>query len=77
MNTKTLLLNAATFGQEDAAQGRDMQGSTMFLINSPAWLEYNAAYNAAAPRKRIAAIGVSRGGQPFQVVAVNQHRGSA
>jgi hypothetical protein len=67
MNTKTLLLSAAQFGQEDAQQRRDMQGSTLFLFDSPAWLAYTAAYNATAPAKRVVAIGRSRGGQPFQV----------
>lgn len=72
MTTKSLLLSAATFGQEDAQQGRDMRGSTLFLLDSPEWQAYNAAYNAVAPRKRVVAIGVSRAGQPFQVMAETQ-----
>lgn len=70
MSTQPYTGAATQFGQEDALAGRDMQGSTLYLLDSPEWLAYNAAYNAAAvPAKRVVAIGVSRNRQPFHVVA--------
>lgn len=69
MNTRPHTATAAQFGQEDANAGVDMQGSRYFIIESPEWLAYTAAYQQAAPKKRLVAIGRRANGQPFRVIA--------
>jgi len=72
MTTQPYTGAATQFGQEDARKGLDMQGSRYFIIDSPEWLAYNEAYNAAAPKKRLVAIGRSANRKPFRVMVEGQ-----